>query len=42
MYLGGFDKIEEFLKANAKQGDLILTMGAGDVYKIAYSIVNEK
>lgn len=42
MYLGGFDKIEEYLKANAKEGDLILTMGAGDVYKIAYSIVNEK
>ncbi len=42
LYLGGFDKIEEFLKANAKPGDLILTMGAGDVYKIAYSIVNEQ
>ncbi len=42
LYLGGFDKIEEFLKANAKKGDLILTMGAGDVNKIAYSIVNDK
>ena len=42
LYLGGFDEIEEFLKANAKPGDLILTMGAGDVCRIAYSIVNEK
>ncbi len=42
MYLGSFDNIAEYLKANAKKGDLILTMGAGDVNKIAYSIVNDK
>ncbi len=39
MYLGGFDKIEEFLRNNASRGDLILTMGAGDVYKIGKNIV---
>lgn len=42
MYLGSFEQIEEFLKVNVNSGDLILTMGAGDVNKIAYSIVNEK
>lgn len=42
LYLGSFDKIEQYLKENVKPGDLILTMGAGDVNKIAYSIVNSK
>ncbi len=42
LYLGSFENIAEYLKANAKKGDLILTMGAGDVCKIAYSIVNDK
>ena len=40
MYLGSFENIAEYLRANAKPGDLILTMGAGDVNKIAYAIVN--
>ncbi len=39
LYLGDFDKIAEYLKANVQKGDLILTMGAGDVYKIAYDLV---
>ena len=34
-YMGDFAKIAEFLADEAKEGDLILTMGAGDVYKIA-------
>lgn len=34
-YMGDFAKIAEFLASEAKEGDLILTMGAGDVYKIA-------
>lgn len=32
---GGFEKIAEFIKENARQGDMVITMGAGDVYKIA-------
>ena len=35
MYLGRFEAIEKHLLENAKSGDLIITMGAGDVYKIA-------
>jgi len=38
LYLESFDAIAEYLKANAEKGDLILTMGAGDVNKIAYMI----
>lgn len=34
-YMGDFAKIAEFLASEAREGDLILTMGAGDVYKIA-------
>ncbi len=33
-YIKGFDAICAYLKTNVKPGDLILTMGAGDVYKI--------
>lgn len=33
-YMGDFAKIAEFLAKEARDGDLILTMGAGDVYKI--------
>jgi len=34
IYLENFDKCVEFLKINVKPGDMIITMGAGDVYKI--------
>lgn len=34
VYIDSFKKCVEYLKQNAKQGDLIITMGAGDVYKI--------
>ena len=30
-----FDEITEYLKENAREGDLIITLGCGDVYKIA-------
>lgn len=33
-YLDSFDKIESFLLTNCKPGDLLITMGAGDVVKI--------
>lgn len=32
--LHSFDEIVHYLKSNLKDGDLLLTMGAGDVYKI--------
>ena len=33
-YLGDFDAIRTYLEANCKSGDLLLTVGAGDVFKI--------
>ena len=29
-----FDEILDYLKQNLKEGDLLLTMGAGDIYKV--------
>ena len=33
-YFSTFDEIEEFLLKNCIHGDVLITMGAGDVYKI--------
>ncbi|MBE7030225.1 MAG: UDP-N-acetylmuramate--L-alanine ligase [Ruminococcaceae bacterium] len=38
-YFDSFEKIADYLRAEAKEGDLIITMGAGDVYKIGEMIV---
>jgi len=34
MYIKSFEEIAAYLAGEAREGDLILTMGAGDVYKI--------
>ncbi len=36
-----FDKVADYLKANIGEGDLVLTLGCGDVYKIAKIILNK-
>lgn len=33
-YIDSFEKIVEYLDKNASSGDLIITMGAGDIYKV--------
>jgi len=33
-YIKEFERIAEFLDKNAEPGDLIITMGAGDIYKV--------
>lgn len=38
--LHSFEEITDYLKATAKDGDLILTVGAGDVYKIGEMYLN--
>ncbi len=38
-YLDSFEKIEKFLRKNCIHGDLLITMGAGDVYKIGDAIL---
>lgn len=40
-YFGNFEEIASFVINNAQSGDLIITMGAGDIYKVA-EIILEK
>ncbi len=39
VYMNDFDAIERYVKANAKPGDMVITMGAGDVFKIGYGLL---
>lgn len=41
-YLGGFERICEHLRRNILPGDLIITMGAGDIWKVAERLVLEE
>ena len=38
-YFGSFDEIENFLLQNCSPGDLLITMGAGDIVKVADHLV---
>lgn len=38
-YYESFEEIEDFLKKNCINGDLLITMGAGDVYKIGEDLL---
>ncbi|MCR5790763.1 MAG: UDP-N-acetylmuramate--L-alanine ligase [Lachnospiraceae bacterium] len=40
-YFNSFDRIEAFLLAECTEGDLILTMGAGDIYKVGETILGK-
>ena len=40
IYMKDFSEIEQYLKEKLKPGDLFLTIGAGDVYKIGEDIIN--
>ena len=39
-YMGSFEEIENYLLSNIKPGDAIITMGAGDVYKIGEELID--
>lgn len=39
-FIEEFDEIASFVYSKAKQGDLILTMGAGDIYKVGEMILD--
>ena len=41
VYLPTFEEIADYAIANAEPGDLILTIGGGDVYKCANLIVKK-
>jgi UDP-N-acetylmuramate--alanine ligase len=38
-YIAGFDEIAEFVRKEAKAGDLVITMGAGDIYQVGEKIL---
>ncbi|MBQ6323047.1 MAG: UDP-N-acetylmuramate--L-alanine ligase [Lachnospiraceae bacterium] len=38
VYLGSFERIEQYLRANVHEDDLIITMGAGNVYQIGENL----
>jgi len=42
IYISDFSDIVEYLKENVSPGDLILTMGAGDVYRVGEMFLKEK
>ena len=39
VYMESFEAIADYLRENAKAGDLILTMGAGDITKLSAMLV---
>ena len=39
LYIGSFSEIEEHLITNLKENDLVITVGAGDIYKIGENIL---
>jgi len=34
IYLGSFERIADWLLENARAGDIVLTVGAGDIWKV--------
>jgi len=41
-YISTFEDITEFLRENVKDNDLVITAGAGPIFKVAEALVNEK
>ncbi|MBR6473520.1 MAG: UDP-N-acetylmuramate--L-alanine ligase [Firmicutes bacterium] len=33
-YIDNFEDMADYIRANAKKGDMVITMGAGDIYKV--------
>lgn len=42
VYMNDTKAAERYLLENTSDGDMVITMGAGDVYKIGYSLVGKK
>ena len=36
-----FEEISNYVKKNAEAGDLVITMGAGDIYKVGTMIMEQ-
>jgi UDP-N-acetylmuramate--alanine ligase len=42
VYIDTFDEIEDYLLGHSQSGDLILTMGAGDIVKVGNALVGKR
>ena len=40
-YFESFEQAKHFLKANCKKGDMIITMGAGDIFKLGEDLLGD-
>ena len=40
-YMDTFEDIANYVSRNASEGDLVITMGAGDIYKVGEMIINQ-
>ena len=40
-YMDTFEDIANYVRVNAAEGDLVITMGAGDIYKVGEMIINK-
>ena len=41
IYINDMSAIKRYILKNAKAGDMVITMGAGDIFKLGYSLVEE-
>lgn len=42
IYIPDFEKIKDYLIENVNKGDIVITMGAGNIYKVGEMILEEK
>jgi len=40
IYINDMDAIKRYIMKNAKAGDMVITMGAGDIFKLGYSLID--
>ena len=40
-YMDTFEDIANYVRTNAAEGDLVITMGAGDIYKVGEMIIDK-
>ena len=41
LFMDSFEKMAQYVKENAKPGDMVITMGAGDIYKVGEMMLEE-
>lgn len=41
-YMDSFEKIVQYIRENAEENDLVITMGAGDIYKVGEMILEDE